>query len=314
MSRTGVFELDGHRHAGEWLAAETGDSVGSALSLLEAAVEALAELPELEEAFRSGELSAAQVKEVAGAAIVDPGSTTELIDAARTEDFEGCVVAVPRLKAAKASKRTRPALAVACTRPKAEDLDRCRRHLPPRRQAHPRGRGKRCLAGLKDEADKIFVEAQARRVRESSGAYLADALVCLVTGARRTTAPPGPKALVHLRVDIAALRRGNTGPGELCEIAGVGPVSVATASELLGDCIASLVVTSATDVHAICNLGRRFPPSCYQGLVGTGPVLCRARLLGHVQPRDRPPRRPLLQKVARPSSTISPGSVTTTTS
>jgi hypothetical protein len=26
-SRTGVFELDGHRHAGEWLAAETGEQL-----------------------------------------------------------------------------------------------------------------------------------------------------------------------------------------------------------------------------------------------------------------------------------------------
>ena len=27
VSRTGVFELDGHRHAGEWLAAETGEQL-----------------------------------------------------------------------------------------------------------------------------------------------------------------------------------------------------------------------------------------------------------------------------------------------
>jgi hypothetical protein len=51
----------------------------------------------------------------------------------------------------------------------------------------------------------------------------------------RGDGPHRPRALVHLRVDLGALRRGNTSAGELCEIAGVGPVSVTTARELLGD-------------------------------------------------------------------------------
>ena len=38
--------------------------------------------------------------------------------------------------------------------------------------------------------------------------------------------PTGPRAQVTLRVDLGALRRGAVGPGEVCEIPGVGPVPV----------------------------------------------------------------------------------------
>ncbi|MFZ2056942.1 MAG: HNH endonuclease signature motif containing protein [Acidimicrobiales bacterium] len=119
---------------------------------------------------------------------------------------------------------------------------------------------------MKDRADELFAGARRAGAREPSQAYLADALVELVTSPRGD-GPHRPRALVHLRVDLEALRRGNTSSGELCEIAGVGPVSVATARELLGDSIAKLLVTSATDVHAICNLGRSVPARLYSALL-----------------------------------------------
>jgi len=95
VAESGVYELDGHRHAGEWLAAETGDSLGNALSLLEAA-EAVAKLPELERAVRDGELSGSQLKVLAGAAVIDPEATSELLDTARSENFENLSAAVHR--------------------------------------------------------------------------------------------------------------------------------------------------------------------------------------------------------------------------
>ena len=120
--------------------------------------------------------------------------------------------------------------------------------------------------GSRHRADKIFTEARRSGRCEPSQAYMADALVSLVTKSGGSV-PTGPKALAHLRVDIAALRRGNTEPGEMCEIAGVGPVSVAIARELLGDSIAKVLVTSATDVHSICNLGRAVPARLHSALV-----------------------------------------------
>jgi len=257
VALTGVHELEGHRFAGEWLAAETGDSLSGALSVLEAA-EQVERLPELDKAVRSGELSAAQAKELAGAAVVDPSSTTELLEAARTENLEGLRRRCAQVRAAKAS---------------AEDEERRDRRLHRSRRLrtwtgddgafHLEGRlspqaGASVAARLREMADKIFSEARREGRREASQVYLADALVELVT---RSGEPDGhrPKALAHLRVDLSALRRGSTGPGELCEIAGVGPVSVATARELLGDSITEVLVTSATDVHAICHLGRAVP-------------------------------------------------------
>jgi hypothetical protein len=54
-----------------------------------------------------------------------------------------------------------------------------------------------------------------------------------------------PRYLALLRVDAAALRRGRVDGGELCEIAGVGPVPVSVARDLLGEAIVKLVTTSA---------------------------------------------------------------------
>ena len=265
VASTGAFEADGHRDAGAWLAGETRDSLGNALSLLEAA-EAVAKLPELEQAVRSGELSAAQVKEVASAATVDPGATTGLLGAARTEDFSELRRRCGEVKAARASAEDEAA--------RARRLHRARRlrtwtegdgtfrldaRLAP-------AAGARLLAAVRDEADRVFRSSRHEGVREPKEAYLADALVNLVT--RETLeAPARPKALVHLRVDLTALKRGSTGPGEMCEIAGVGPVSVATARELLGESIAKILVTSATDVHAICNLGRAVPARLQSALL-----------------------------------------------
>ena len=265
VASTGAFELDGHRHASEWLAAESGDSLGGAVSVLEAA-SAVSKLPELEDAFRSGELSAAQAKEVAGAAICDPASTTELLDAAKSEGFETLRRRCAEIKAASASKedeaaRTRRVHAARRLRTWTESDGTFRVDARLSQDA-----GARLLAGLKAEAGKIFDEARRSGGREPSQAYLADALVALVTRPGKD-GPHRPKALVHLRVDLEALRRGNTSPGEVCEIAGVGAVSVATARELLGDSIAKVLVTSATDVHAICNLGRSVPARLYNALL-----------------------------------------------
>jgi hypothetical protein len=65
-----------------------------------------------------------------------------------------------------------------------------------------------------------------------------------------------PPASVHLRVDLAALRRGQLDAGECCEIPGVGPVPLETAREVLGDAIVHLVITRGADIASITNLGR----------------------------------------------------------
>jgi hypothetical protein len=78
---------------------------------------------------------------------------------------------------------------------------------------------------------------------------------------------PDPKATVHLRVDLDALRRGSLSPGEVCEIPGVGPVPVQTARDLLGDALCDLVITNGTDVTTVCHLGRSIPAALNTALL-----------------------------------------------
>lgn len=50
--------------------------------------------------------------------------------------------------------------------------------------------------------------------------------------------------------------RGRVHKGDVCEVAGVGPVSVTAARALLGDSVLKLVITSGVDVVNVTNLGR----------------------------------------------------------
>jgi hypothetical protein len=65
-------------------------------------------------------------------------------------------------------------------------------------------------------------------------------------------------AKVIVRVDLSALRRGTTVPGEVCEIAGFGPISVAEAMRHMNDAFLALVCTKGKDVINVVHLGRQF--------------------------------------------------------
>ena len=65
-----------------------------------------------------------------------------------------------------------------------------------------------------------------------------------------------PRYLALLRIDAAALRRGHIDGQERCEIAGVGPIPVSVARDLLGEAILKLVITNGVDVANVTHLGR----------------------------------------------------------
>jgi hypothetical protein len=67
----------------------------------------------------------------------------------------------------------------------------------------------------------------------------------------------GPQVLV--RVDAAALQRGSVVGDEICEIAGVGPVSVRVARELLCEGFLTLLVTDGVDVRTVTSTTRTVP-------------------------------------------------------
>ncbi len=117
--------------------------------------------------------------------------------------------------------------------------------------------GAQVLATLEARARHQFEEARQAGTYESEAAYLADALVALCSEGTGSGSGAGrPPAKVHLRADLAALRRGSLEAGELCEIPGVGPVPLATARDILGDSFLTLFVTDGIDIHSLVHYGR----------------------------------------------------------
>jgi hypothetical protein len=63
---------------------------------------------------------------------------------------------------------------------------------------------------------------------------------------------------VIVRADLAALDRGHVEPGELCEIAGHGPVPIADVWDMIdGGAFIAGILTRGTDIVALRHLGRR---------------------------------------------------------
>jgi hypothetical protein len=65
-----------------------------------------------------------------------------------------------------------------------------------------------------------------------------------------------PTCSVMVRVDLAALLRGTTHPGECCVIDGQGPISVPMARDMASDSFLRFVFHEAADIRAISHFGR----------------------------------------------------------
>ncbi len=261
----GDWRKQGYRNAESWVAQTTGSGLGEARGLLDTA-ERLDSLPETTEALRRGALSAMQLKEIAATAIENPSAERELIETAGRSGLKGLKDECRRVKARTISERA--------ARERYEKI-RKNRSLVMWTDSDGVGRVEarltpdamgRFVAVIQSEANAIFREARKSGHRESPMAYAADALVALVTGTNISGAVVGtgsrsrtPSTTMHLRVDVAALRRGNLEDGEMCEIPGVGPVPLATATNAIGDAILKVIVTDGVDVKAVANMKRAIP-------------------------------------------------------
>jgi Domain of unknown function (DUF222) len=240
------------RDAAAWLAATGGTSVGQARATVETAA-LLEEFPETEAALRGGELSEAQVNEVVSAARADPGAERLLLDSARHDGIRGLKDQCARVKAA------------AC----ADDDARYRAIHDARSLRHWRdvdGAGRidvrgpadataRVMAALQPYERDLFRASRDAGSRERPDAVAFDALVAL-TDSHGVEREGEPASSVVVRVDHAAFRRGHTEPGEVCEVAGVGPVPVSVARRLSDDAILKAVIVDGEDVRAVAHLGR----------------------------------------------------------
>ena len=65
-----------------------------------------------------------------------------------------------------------------------------------------------------------------------------------------------PTCSVIVRIDLEALLRGHTLPGEVCEIDDQGPIPVAMARDLANDSFLRLVFHRAGDIRAVSHFGR----------------------------------------------------------
>jgi hypothetical protein len=201
-------------------------------------------------------LSDEQVSAVAAGAAADPQSEQKLLEIAADDS----------LKALRSESRRAQA---------TDDEEGRQRRIHERRRlgsrVDPDGTfrlsfagtalaGAQILAALKPFTDHAFKRAHREGRVEPLAAFAADGLVAMAEASRAGTGEAKPKASnvkVVVVVDAAALRRGEVERGEICEIRGVGPVSVATARELLGDAALAVVIKEGIDVGSVTHLKRR---------------------------------------------------------
>jgi len=264
MAASQAWYSSGHRSPCHLMAEATGTSVRHAVDLLDA-VEAMKVLPATEDKFRSGLLTERQAIEVASAAVVDPISEPELLELAENDSFIELQQAAARVRAAATDEDER--------RRKAHR----RRHLRCWVDVEGSFRfsgsltpeaGAILMAGIEPHRQALSRQAAEsekgkRRRRDSDAAVAADALVemarCQAAAQPGDPLRPTPAAMIHVRADLAAMERGHTERGEVCEVPGVGPVTVAWVQSLLPDAVVAALLVEDGEVLKVAHLGRLIP-------------------------------------------------------
>jgi hypothetical protein len=252
-----VWKSEGYRSMAHLVAARGGVSMGQAVGMVEMARH-LGDFSGTEEAARGGGLSEPQLREIVAASVEDPHAEGSLLERAQEDTYQGLKQEAARVKA--------NAMTAEEERAREERIHR-NRHVRGWVDGQGAARGEwqltaeaaaRFWAGLRVEQDRIFKEARAEGRHESHDAYAADALVAL---AERALGGSGvvcavPAVTMLVRVDASALSRGTTQGGEVCEIAGVGPIAVEQARAMLPEALLKLVITDGVDVSNVTTIGR----------------------------------------------------------
>jgi len=264
---TGSFSKVGHASAPEWLATVSGTSSGVAKGRL-AVAEGAAATPTLRQALHEGELSSAQLAVVTKTAAQAPEATADLLDLLHRG-------ASHQELSDEASRRRAGAL------DKRNEADRrarvhAGRHLRWRQSDDGGIRGEFSCDEVTWAGVAPVLEAATRQRWRAAGslsaepleAHRLDAFIDLMAGSGGSGGAGGaggargaggsagdrrrgarPHTLVI--VDAEALRRGTTQGDELCEIEGIGPVSVAAATELLSEGGMQYLVREGFDIRTV---------------------------------------------------------------
>jgi len=271
VAQTDLWTRGGHRSAAHWLDHVTGMGVGDAVRLLQTA-EVVEAAPDTLDALKAGQVSTREAKAIGAAESADPEAGRRLLGAAGQRSTKETENDAARIVAA-ASKESA--------------AEKAERHRKARRVFHgvdadgmgwghwrlPIAEHTRIVAQLDGEQQKVFESARTDGVREPVGAYAADALVRVFDRAAHKSAPSGsadtaPEGTVEgedwsfvktiVRVDLTALDRGAVAPGEVCEIAGKGPIPVADVWRMIdGGAFIAAVTTKGTVIDKVIHLGRQ---------------------------------------------------------
>ncbi|MFI5389682.1 MAG: hypothetical protein ACHQY2_08155, partial [Candidatus Eremiobacterales bacterium] len=264
VEETSAHVARGGRNAAEFVARKSGVSTREVKAAIETANK-LKELPVVDAAVRSGKLSAPQADLIAQAASENPAAESRLLDAAHDSMAK---------------------LRDACIAARAEVEDKTKRAERQRKQRSLRmwTDAEGMLAGsfrltpeiggqFKETIDKavqrIFRKRRSGDDHEPLEAYAADALAKYVLG-DDDDMPKGRDVRVHILIDHAALVRGGTIDGEVCEIPGVGPVDVAWVRELLGSAFLTAIIKKGKDIVTVAHLGRHVPAEIQTALLVSG--------------------------------------------
>jgi hypothetical protein len=260
VAQTGLCRQAGFRSPADWMADATDVGVGDAVRVLETA-KALEHAEATAEAFKAGELSPRQAQVIAATAAVAPEMEAELLGAADRLSIRELDDKAKRL--ARAGSVESDAERAARLRSKRALRTWIEDGLGCGLWKVPLADHARIMAAINDETNRIFHDARRDGVRESSEAYAADALVAMAEKASGVAATSdgdrgsASDVKVIVRVDHSALVRGEVEPGEVCEIAGIGPVDLETVRGWVeGDAFKVAIATEGTDIRSIVHLGR----------------------------------------------------------
>ncbi|MGH8974707.1 MAG: DUF222 domain-containing protein [Acidimicrobiia bacterium] len=255
VARSDLWQREGFRSAGAWMAAKAGGPVGPAIRTMEMAGK-LGQLPLVAAAFRAGCLSEAQAREIVDVAAELPAAQGELLDAAGKQTLAGLREECGRVRATLVEDEEGRHRRIRKGRYLRSWMDgdgavRLSARLTP-------DEGAWLLAAVDARRDEIIVEAWKGRWYENPEAHRADALVDLActTGAGDDAAP---RAMVHVVVDYEALLRGYPVSGERCEVPGLGPIPVPLARRMADDCILKVLLTKGVEITAVAHAGRTIP-------------------------------------------------------
>jgi 5-methylcytosine-specific restriction endonuclease McrA len=280
----GSWRRDGHRSAAHWLAESTGVSVGSALETVRTARE-MRGLPETAAAFRAGALSESQAREITAAAGLDPAAETQLLHMSRASSFKGLrdrcrEIAMAAVDDEAAARRLHESRHVHAWTER-DGAYRADVRLAP-------DAGAKFDAALRATVTEIMAEARETGRREPQAAYLADALVALVTNG------PSKPVEVRLEVDYEAVLRGHVEGDEHCRLSGIGPIPVTIARSLLNDARVTVLTREGTRITAISSPTRTIPAKLRRLLEARDPVCAvhgchnaRALQIDHIVPVEQ---------------------------